>query len=258
MQAYLFKNRSRLQALIADIWQWETIEKTVQGAGCSRVEALHLAAKGQCVCEGLWRAAVTGSLVDNRIPVQELCRDVLHALTVGRHENTPVLVLAGAQGGEGKSLFFKGLAAVYGIQNVFYAPESDRFPFLNLPGKRIAVLDEWRFDERVLRYSTQQLWYDGSPLVINQPQNNHNSASAGGHEMYVGGAPIFVTTKLAAMERLEAEAGIDPGTGGPKDADASMMLRRLKVYQYRVRAPKPPRQFSHCPHCFAHLVLNQQ
>ena len=103
------------------------------------------------------------------------------------------------------------------------------------------------------------LWYDGSTFPINKPQNDRNSGSAGGHhEKYSGDAPIFVTTKKKDMKEIETGADIDPETGDPKDPTCSMLYRRLKIYWYNVRAPKPPGTFLNCPHCFAHIVLNQQ
>ena len=48
-----------------------------------------------------------------------LRRDVMHALANGRSETTPVIVLAGDRGGEGKSMFFKGIFALFGDRHVF-------------------------------------------------------------------------------------------------------------------------------------------
>ena len=41
--------------------------------------------------------------------------------------------------------------------------------------------------------------------------------------MYKGSAPIFVTTKLADLEKLQYYSQLDPSTGVPWDADASML-----------------------------------
>lgn len=67
--------------MIDDIWQWECISQTLPRERMTRVEALRTAASGSCVCEGEWSAAVVGSFLANSIPVQALCKDVLHLLT---------------------------------------------------------------------------------------------------------------------------------------------------------------------------------
>ena len=95
----------------------------------------------------------------NKINVRELCRDVVHSLREGRGEKTPVVVMAGAKGGEGKSLFLKCLFAVFGEQYVFPAPEPGNYPLLDLPGKKVVFLDDWRFDDDVLSFATQCRWF---------------------------------------------------------------------------------------------------
>ena len=59
------------------------------------------------------------------------------------------------------------------------------------------------------------------------------------------------------MKWLEKVAAIDPQSGRPYDADASMLLRRLKIYRFDNRIEKPQGKFVHCAPCFARLVLSQ-
>ena len=75
-----------------------------------------------------------------------------------------------------------------------------------------------------------------------------------GNLQYKGTAPIFVTTKLADLESLEWAAQINPANGLPWDADASMVTRRLKVYKFTERMPKPKQNFRFCGHCFSRLL----
>ena len=78
-----------------------------------RVETSRAVANVACICGGRWPAAVAQRIIANEIRLQELCRDVLSALVRGRSETMPVLVLAGATGCEGKSLFLKLLQRVF-------------------------------------------------------------------------------------------------------------------------------------------------
>ena len=80
-----------------------------------------------------------------------------------------------------------------------------------------------------------------------------------GHAYYRGTAPIFATTKLHDPENLEKAAADHPRTGQPTDSDASMLLRRRKVYWFTVRLAALERHASvpRCAHCLAELVLNQ-
>ena len=254
MQAYVWKNRARLSALIDDVWQWETVEDALRNAKENRLTGVRRAAQGQCVCGGLWLTAVVDSFLANKINVKDLCRDVLNALVQGRSETTPVIVLAGSSGGEGKSLFLKALVALFGDESVFQMPEKSNFPLLNLErGPKVSFLDEWRFVNKSISFSTQCLWFDGSPVPVARPQNVPGNA---GNFLYRGSAPIFVTGKLEDILNLSEQAAIDPQTQNPKNADASMLFRRLKVHTYRVRIAKPPKM-SQCARCFAQLLLQQ-
>ena len=254
MQAFLFKIRARLPSLIDDVWQWEEVGDTLAPARRSREEGMHDALGSACVCKGGYAAALGAALVANNINIRQLCTEIMAAMHHGRSERTPVLVFAGKRGGEGKSMMLKALLSVYGHEHVFSKPECGNFPLVDLPGKKVVFLDDWRFDDSVLSYSTQCLWYDGSTFPIARPQNQ---PGVQGHLMYQGDAPIFVTTKLKDIEALRVNAADDPATGSPYDAEASMILRRLHVYEFTCRIPKPARTLPYCGHCFAKLVLVQ-
>ena len=194
-----------------------------------------------------------GKVESDSINGAELCKDILDALTSGRSESTPVIVLAGDRGGEGKSMFLKALIALFGANHVFSRPVPGTFPIVDLPGKKCCFLDEWRFDQTILSFALQCVWYDGSIVPIARPQNQPGTA---GHYSYQGTAPIFATTKRKDLLTLQAWAADDPSTGVPWDADASMICRRLKVYHFTHRIPKPPKGLKYCPCCFAQLLVS--
>ena len=65
-----------------------------------------------------------------------------------------------------------------------------------------------------------------------------------------------MTTKRADLLHLESWALDRPDTGTPWDANASMLCRRLKVYHFTKRVPKPPTTLKTCPRCFAEMLLS--
>ena len=73
---------------------------------------------------------------------------------------------------------------------------------------------------------------------------------------YKGSAPIFCTTKLSDMVELEKAAAPDPDTGLPTNADASMIMRRLKIYPFKHKIAKPAK-LTYCAHCFAEFICTQ-
>ena len=255
MVHYLWRRRSRLPQMIDDIWQWENVEQMVEVTRRSRMDGLRAAADSPCVCQGHWRNFVTSALVQHGINIPELCHDTLRALMNGRCETTPVIVLAGRSGGEGKSVVYKPLHEVYeGEGLVFGFPDKGNFSLIDLPFAKVVLLDEFRLDGSSVSWSTLDLWFEGSAVPIGRPQNVPGQT---GHMNYKGTAPIFVTTKLEDIERLAYWAQINPTTNAPWDTEASMLLRRLKVYPFNVRVPKPRHQIRFCKCCFARLVLTQ-
>ena len=137
---------------------------------------------------------------------------------------------------------------------VFQLPEKSNFPLLNLEkGPKVVFLDEFRFVNKSISFGTQCLWFDGSAVPAARPQN---LPGCGGNFLYRGTAPVFVTGKLEDIDNLKEQAAIDPQTQRPKNADASMLLRRLKVHEYKVRIAKPPKTCQ-CARCFAQLLLGQ-
>ena len=254
MQKFLFKNRARLSTLIEDIWQWELVEQSLPFARMSRIEGLKAAAEAGCKCEGRWAAIVKASFEANNIDAHALCSDILAALQQGRSATTPVIVLAGSRGGEGKSVFLKALLAVYGVNHAFLTPDQKNFPFMGLPGKKVAFLDEWRFNDAIVSFPAQMQWFEGSHLTISRPQNMQGTS---GHLTYEGTAPIFATSKVADLKKLEELTQDDPVTGQPMCAEASMMMRRLRVYRFDTRIAKPEQTAVFCGCCFAKLVLSR-
>ena len=253
MVNYLFKKRHVLPRMIDDIWLWENIEEYVAVARRSRLDALSAAQQSQCTCGGAWPAFVVRCFMQNRIPIGELCHDVLTALTRGRSETTPVVVLGGLLGGEGKSFFLKPLRTIFdGF--VFNTPEKSNFPLLDLPKAKVALLEEYPWNDDLVSWSAMNLWFEGAAVPIGQPQNVPGTT---GNIEYKGRAPIFITCKLSDLQWLEWYAQINPSTGAPWDANASMVNRRLKVYRFCHRVDKPRGQLPFCTRCFAELVTSQ-
>lgn len=173
---------------------------------------------------------------------------MLKSLQDGRREDTPVLVLMGRLGGEGKSFFYSPLPNIFGLENVQATPQPGSFPLLGLEKKRIVLLDDWVFDESVLPLPTQLLWYEGKAFPLTRPQNKEYS----GHLLYKGTAPIFATCKEKDLGPLIARANSAVGHG--RASQHTMLLRRLRIYSF-TEPFQIPKHIYECPSCFAKLVL---
>ena len=99
----------------------------------------------------------------------------------------------------------------------------------------------------------QLLWFEGKPVPVPRPQGRSEYS---GHLLYRGSAPIFVTTGLDHIEEMELDVARAAVEG--KRSDESMLLRRLRVYRYRVRVPMPPSHIPRCARCFAEFLFQTE
>ena len=247
---YLFKIEAKLPSLIEQVWRWETVDDRLLMSERSREEALYHAFRSDCVCGGVWPQHVAHALLANRIDFASLGHDIYRSLLAGRSESTPVVTLAGLQGGEGKSLIFYPMDAVFGDRFVHHHVAAGTFALLGLEGKRVVVLDEWDFRAH-MAMGLQLLWFEGKPVPITRPQDHFC-----GHVLYKGSAPIFVTMPLRKLEAFfaEAEAAKRAGTS----SEATMLLRRLNIYRFTQPVKKPSAQIPKCAHCFASFLFQSE
>ena len=179
----------------------------------------------------------------NNIAVAEWRSAMLEAFQKGRKKGY-VVTHVGVSGTEGKSFLLKPLFGVFGDEHLFIAPAKGNFPLMGPPSldkARAALLDDWRFNEDILSYNLQLLWYEGAPLIIARPQNEHS-----GHLRYAKDDPVFITTLEADL--LSAKKNV-------KDGDVSMMLKRLRVFRFVTPLANADDTLVACPHCFAKFLL---
>lgn len=240
MVTWCWSNWDKLPGLIERAWAMEAAEASAEQRAKSRVELLHQAASGPCTCAGRWPVAAEDLFVRNGLDREAWAAAVLSALENGRRKGN-VVCHAGIEGDEGKSFLLQPLIPVFGSDKVFGTPSKSAFPMIELPSARIALLDDWRFNEEVIPFNVQLLWLEGKPFWINRPQNQH-----AGHLNYTDDAPVFVTTLASDISRVKP--GLQPG-------DIDMLLKRLCQFQFHAKLENPDRTIPACGHCFAILVL---
>ena len=129
---FLFKLRKKLPSLIDDVWSWENVDDLLMASSFTRTDALHGAMRQPCVCGGEWPRLVAQSMVANQLDPADVGHDVYTALVAGRKETTPVVVLAGKAGGEGKSLLLYPLSTLFGEDAAQCSPRERLIPFAGL------------------------------------------------------------------------------------------------------------------------------
>ena len=173
---FCFSNWDKLQGIIAKSWKAEKVEEFVETATRSRIELLHNAQVGDCTCGGQWATFARTILNQNgHDPAAQ-------ALASARSKGN-LVTHAGFEGNEGKSFLFRPLPLVYGEENVFVTPPKSAFPLLGLEKARLVWLDDWRFNEDLISWAFQLLWFEGASFIIGRPQNLYLLAISGTPKM---------------------------------------------------------------------------
>ena len=239
---FCFSNWDKLQGIIAKSWKAEKVEEFVETATRSRIELLHNAQVGDCTCGGQWATFARTILNQNGHDPAEWCIAVTQALASGRSKGN-LVTHAGFEGNEGKSFLSRPLPLVYGEENVFVTPPKSAFPLLGLEKARLVWLDDWRFNEDLISWALQLLWFEGASFIIGRPQNLY-----AGHLRYTKDDPVFLTTLQADLHSLK---------GKLKQGDVDMMLKRLKVYDFKVKVDIPSHVAKGCRVCFAKFLIEE-
>jgi hypothetical protein len=240
MVHFCFRNWPRLAELITRSWQVEKVDEYVERVTMSRMTVLRTALTTPCACGGRWIPAASGLFARNKISEEEWRSAMLHSLQHGRSKGSLVCHV-GLTGNEGKSFLLAPLELVFGDDGVFTLTTKSAFPLMGLEKKRVVLLDDWRFNEDLIGYPLQLLWFEGKPIIIARPQNQ-----SCGHLKYVKDAPIFITTLEADITSLKGKR-IDVG-------DVAMMVKRLKVFRFS-SAIQNPKKVLPCARCFAMFLL---
>ena len=239
---YCFANWDKLPSIIAKSWKVEKVENHIETATKTRLDLLHGALSARCTCGGEWPTFAQTVLSQNGHSPAEWCKAVEHVLLHGRSKGNFVCH-AGFEGNEGKSFLFRPLPLVFGDEGVFLTPPKSAFPLLGLEKARLVWLDDWRFNEDIISWALQLLWFEGASFIIARPQNLY-----AGHLKYSKNDPVFLTTLQADLHALK---------GKLKQGDVDMMVKRLKIYEFKQKVSIPPHVAKGCAACFAHFVLRE-
>ena len=240
MVRYCFRNWPKLQELVARCWQIEKVEQYVARAEQSRMQILEAALEAPCICADQWIGCARELLSTNGIDESAWRAAMLHSMRHGRSKGT-LVCHAGHTGNEGKSFLFGPLETVFGEDFVFNSPPKGGFPLLGLDRCRVALLDDWRFNEDIIGYPLQLLWFEGKPIIIARPQNQFS-----GHLKYTKDDPIFISTLMEDIRKVKGKK-IECG-------DVAMMIKRLKIFEFK-KALSNPVPVKPCSRCFSTFLL---
>lgn len=245
MVDFCFHNWDKLPSIVARSWKVERVDDVVTMHSRTRMQIVREACDADCRCGGKWVSAAQKIMRQNDIDQTEWRQAVLKALADGRAKGN-LVCHAGKEGNEGKSFLLKPFLLIFGEDGVFVAPPKNAFPLMGLERARLVLLDDWRFNEDIVSYAVQLLWFEGAPFVIARPQNQFT-----GHVRYSKDDPVFLTTLLDDLTSLKGKRFL-------KQGDVEMMLKRLHVFKFTAKISIPKNVAAGCARCFSRWLAEAE
>jgi hypothetical protein len=94
---------------------------------------------------------------------------------------------------------FGPLEKIFAPDEVF-TPAMGSFPLMGLQRCRVALLDDWGFNEDIVSYNVQLLWFEGKLLAVAMLQNQRS-----GHIRYKADDPVFITCLQADLDGTQPD-----------------------------------------------------
>ncbi len=203
-----------------------------------RIEHLREAATGPCVCDGRW-APHANFILERQGLSGEFERAMFTALADGRGKGRNLWLYG--ETNRGKTFLTAPIEMVY---DTFDNPGEGKYNLDELPGKDVALLDDFRVEEKLIPWRVLLLWLDGRPFRIPRPRNEPGMKDY----RYSGTAPVLLMSKEAPMKRKF----------GMEDRVESDQLReRLCSLYFHFRIDRPPgADIVPCGRCWALLILS--
>lgn len=245
MVDFCFHNWDKLPCIVARSWKVERVDDVVTKHSRTRMQIVREACGAECKCGGKWVSTAQKVMRQNGIDETEWRQAILKALVDGRAKGN-LVCHAGKEGNEGKSFLLKPFLLIFGEDGVFVAPPKNAFPLMGLERARMVLLDDWRFNEDIISYAVQLLWFEGAPFVIARPQNQFT-----GHVRYSKDDPVFLTTLLDDLTSLKGKRFL-------KEGDVEMMLKRLHVFKFTTKISIPKNVAAGCARCFSRWLLEAE
>ena len=235
---------------------WElhdAVEEEARAAMSAWETVLAASEKMRCVCGGHWgpltedmlgKQVATGAqkgVPENELPRSANIRAALRTALkegCGKYQNVFIIGPPNAA----KSHLLAPLIAIFGKHSFRRPLGKSNFPMMEIHGKKVCVLEDLRVATFGLGWDAYLVWWEGQPLPVPMPQNQHKGALD-----YTDKAPVFATAgeKMRIPLREAVDLGLDP------QVQNNMMDARWQYFQFRhafvgeERRPVPA-----CGHCF--------
>lgn len=236
---YVVSNIDKCVKVLATTWEMEAAECTIERSERTRIEILQAALEGICKegesCQWLQMAIQT--LQRNSINMNEFASKVKDALINGRGKQRNIIIIGPANCG--KTFLFAPLRLIY---KAFVNPASGSFAWIGVESAEIIYLNDFRWDEKLIKWSDLLRLLEGDPVHFNAPKTHYAQDI-----LLTADTPVFATS-IAAIRRYQ-----NPSLA---QVETEMMKMRWKVFEFQHQISiEEMVDVAPCEKCFAKMIL---
>ena len=231
--------------LIESTWELKEAGPSLEREKKTRMELLTEALQGKCVescvnCE--WLRCAVSILATNGINVYVYAASMRKALRKGRAKWSNILIVGPKTCG--KSFLLAPLQLIY---NAFVNPSNTKYAWVDLEGKEVAVLNDFRWTQECIDWNVFLLLLEGDTVNLPRPKNTYATDLT----IHTTNKVPFFATSIRPFEYIGKANSRD-------DGETAMVATRWVLFTLTQEIQNPNTELQPCPRCFADLLSKGQ
>lgn len=231
--------------IIASTWELKEAGPNIDRMKKTRMELLAEALQGQChesCVNREWLRCAVSTLATNGINVLVFAAAMRKALKKGRAKWNNILIVGPKTCGK---TFL--LAPLQYIFKAFVNPSNTKYAWVDLEGKEVALLNDFRWTSECIDWNMFLLLLEGDTVNLPRPKN----VFATDLTIATTNKVPFFATSIRPFEYIGKANSRDEG-------ETAMMATRWVVFTLSHQIKNPNTELQPCPRCFADLLSKGQ
>jgi len=234
---FVLNNIDKCVKILETTWDMEAAESTITRSNTSRITILQ-SYLDKCNIENCqWYDLALETLMNNNIDINEFCKAIENALTLGRGKGRNIMIAGPANCG--KTFLFKPLTQIF---NAFVNPASGSFAWVGIEDAEIIYLNDFRWNEKIIQWQDLLRLLEGDAVHFPAPKTHYTKDI-----LLKKDTPIFCTSIAPIIKAQHATLN---------QAETDMMRVRWHIFKFFYQIESADMiDIAPCESCFARLIL---
>lgn len=242
LQSFVLNKTPKARAdLLTTTWRMQGATQMLKRSSKTRMEIISDTIKSECVdtCKDKnWLKCAKLILRNNKVNSYFFAGALRNTLTKGRQKNNNILIIGPKNCG--KTFLLEPLELIF---KSFVNPATTKYSWVNLEGKEVCFLNDFRWSPESIAWSDFLLLLEGQTVNLPRPKNQ-----------FATDLLIDRSNKLAIFATSKEAIKYAGKFGIPDERENDMMAVRWHMFTF-YHEIKNIRIIDPCPRCFAELVL---